>query len=266
MKNKWVIPFFIFLMSSCISVKKIKLMQDKGNLEVDNNGYAPLTREEYKLRINDVLNINISSFDNQAVKIFGSNIGSKENRISVSEGAVYIQGVSVDLDGNIELPVLGIIPVEGLTQREIKHILHEKLKLIFKEGSYYVRVQLSGIPFSVLGEVGKKGRFRIYKNDVNILEAIAQAGGLTVTANRKKVILQREYPEGIKTFTIDVTDNKLINSHLYFIHPNDIIMVNPLPQKTIGTGTQGLSTFLQILNVVGRSITTYFTIKQLSDN
>ena len=265
MRIKWVIflTFFLIFLSSCISVKQLRLMQDKGNLKVDDNGFAVLIREEYKLRVNDVLNINISSFDNQAIQIFGRNIGSKENQISVSEGSLYIQGISVDLDGNIELPIIGIIPVQGLTQREIKSILHEKLKSIFKEDSYYVRVQLAGIPFSVIGEVNRKGRFRIYKNDVNILEAIAQAGGLGVTANRKKVILQREYPEGIKTFTIDMTDNKLINSPLYFIQPNDIIMVNPLPQKTIGTGTKGLNTFITLLDVLSKAINTYFIIHRL---
>ena len=264
MKIKWTILLvFLVTLSSCISVKKLKLMQDKGNLKVDDNGFAVLVREEYKLRVNDVLNINISSFDDQAIQIFGRSIGSRESQVLVNEGNLYIQGVSVDLDGNIELPVLGIIQVQGLTQREIKSILNEELKEIFKENSYYVRVQLAGIPFSVIGEVNRKGRFRIYKNDVNILEAIAQAGGLGITANREEVILQREYPEGIKTFAIDMTDNKLINSPLYFIQPNDIIMVNPLPQKTIGTGTQGLNTFTTLLSVIASAINTYFIIQRL---
>ena len=85
---------------------------------------------------------------------------------------------------------------------------------------------------------------------VSILEAIANAGGVPLTGDLTDVLIIRQYPGGQRVHHIDLTTIEVMQSPYYYIQPNDIITVNPLPQKAIGIGTTGLQAFTTILGLV----------------
>ena len=90
----------------------------------------------------------------------------------------------------------------------------------------------------------------MYQDRVNILESIANAGDITQTGDRKDVLILRQYPQGQKIHHIDLTDMAAMKSEFYYIQPNDLILINPLPQKSSGFGVTGLASFTTILALI----------------
>lgn len=243
--------FAILFATSCVSPRQLKYLQDQGETQTDSSGYQTLDRSQYKVQINDIITVNVRSFDSEATQpynIAGSDAG---NNFVGGDLIFYLSGYSIDQQGNIELPVLGPIHVAGLTIDEIKKKVETDLNTnYFKDSAVYVTVQLAGIRISVVGEVARPGKFTIFENQVSIFEAIANAGDATFVANRKEVQVIRQYPDGVKIHEIDLTDRNVINSPYYFLQPNDIVNVPPLKVKSVGTGTTGIGTFTTILSAV----------------
>jgi polysaccharide export outer membrane protein len=68
------------------------------------------------------------------------------------------------------------------------------------------------------------------------MEAIANAGDITITGNRKAVTIIRKSPTGVQMHDLDLTDINVMNSPYFYLQPNDYIYIKPLKQKTWGTG------------------------------
>ena len=134
-----------------------------------------------------------------------------ENPNATGEERLYYDGFLVDAHGNIRVPTLGEV--------------------------------------NVLGEIGS-GSQVIYKEQVTIMEAIANAGDISEFGDRTDVVIVRQYPGGEKRHHIDLTTIDAMRSPYYYIQPNDLIIVNPLPQKTIGLGTTGLEVFRTVTSVL----------------
>lgn len=86
--------------------------------------------------------------------------------------------------------------------------------------------------YSVTGEVAKPGRFALDRDRMTVLDALANAGDLTIYGDRVGVkVLRRE--EGIlKTYNIDLTDaEKVSKSPAYVIQQDDVIYVTPNPAR-----------------------------------
>ncbi len=89
----------------------------------------------------------------------------------------------------------------GYTEKEVREKIEEELAKYFKDTSnIFVTVKLAGIRFTVLGEVASPGTLVLFQNQVNIIEAIANAGDITITGNRKKVTIIRKNIDGTKKF------------------------------------------------------------------
>ena len=88
------------------------------------------------------------------------------------------------------------------------------------------------------------------------MEAIANSGDITVVGDRTNVVIIRQYPLGQKVHHIDLTQIDAMNSPYYYVQPNDLILINPLPQKSLGFGTTGLASFTTILAVFSALTTT----------
>ena len=92
---------------------------------------------------------------------------------------------------------------------------------------------------------------------MTILDAIANSGGVPITGDLTDVLIVRQYPGGQKVHHLDLTTIEVMQSPYYFIQPNDLILVNPLPQKSIGTGLTGLDSFRTILTVFTSLVTVF---------
>ncbi len=107
----------------------------------------------------------------------------------------------VDSSGDISVPVAGTLRAAGLGKRELEAAVASKLR----EGQYLLNPMVTADiaafrPFYVLGEVEKPGEYP-YHSGLNILSAVAVAGGDTYRANASRALIQRagetsfrEYP------------------------------------------------------------------------
>lgn len=248
-----------FLATSCIPKKDLVYLQDKKDSTAEV--VTPSNEKPYRLQTNDILIITIKAIDSKLVEIFNTN--ATQTAIAASEQGSYFTGYSVDDHGNIRLPILGEINVLGYTTDEVRikieKMLHEQY---FKEeAGIFTVVKLAGFRYTINGEVGNTGTKVLYQDKVNIMEAIANSGDITITGDRKDVKVIRRYPQGSETFSIDLTDSKAVNSPCFYLQPNDYIYVKPLKQKTWGTGKTGLESLSTIITLLSLATTTYFLLR-----
>ncbi|MFI2744302.1 polysaccharide biosynthesis/export family protein [Zhouia sp. PK063] len=253
---------FCFL-QSCVSHKQVVYLQPDRKLETDSTKVIAMATP-YKVQINDILYINLKTEDQDLALMF--KISDQDNQaVSSGGGNLYFQGYTVDDHGNIRIPILGEMNVLGFTLEEIRKRIETSLlnDYLTEDAKLFVTVKLAGFNYSVLGEVGSPGSNVIYKDRVNILEAIANAGDIPITGNRQDVMIIRQFPDKQRIFHVDLTSEDLLNSPYYYLKPNDMIYVKPLKQKTLGTGTTGLSTFTTIFSVFSVLVSTVLLIKNL---
>ena len=176
----------VFLFASCQSYKKVPYLQDAEVLKQVNTQVSPV--QDARLIPGDEVSILVSTSDPVVSQPFNA------------QGSTFL----LDDQGNINYPVLGKLPLNGLTSREAENLITERLKSYVKERPTVV-VRMSGFKVSVLGEVASPGVYPVVNEQINVLEALAMAGDLTIYGVRDNVKLIREDKNGHKQF---VTPNK----------------------------------------------------------
>ena len=167
--------------------------------------------------------------------------GTEGKAVEQGTASFALQQYLVDNQGDINFPVLGEIHVGGLTKLEIENLIIDKLKAYLKEAPL-VTVRIVNYRISVLGEVTKPGSFIVSNERVNLLEALAMAGDLTIYGMRDNVKLIRT-GQGNKQeiITLDLNKAETVMSPYYQLQQNDIIYVTPNKTKAknsdIGTNT-----------------------------
>lgn len=250
------------LLTSCIPLNDLVYLQDKQENGTEN-AVAAVGAKPYRLQTNDIVSINLKAIDQKLVAIFNPSTSQENGTQSRSETGLYFDGFTVDEHGNIRVPILGEINVLGYTLEEVRlKIENMLLEDYFKsEANIFVTVKLAGFRYTINGEVGSTGTKVLYKENVNVMEAIANAGDITVTGNRKAVTIIRQLPTGMEMHDIDLTDINVIKSPYYYLQPNDYIYVKPLKQKTWGTGKTGIESIGTIITLLSLATTTFVILK-----
>jgi polysaccharide export outer membrane protein len=264
----WILASGILLLGSCVSNKKYIYLQDKGNVKADSNGTMTVIPYAYKLQKGDVLYVALTTEDEKLNKIFVPSGGGANMQIQQGQGVsgsmLYYVGFTIDESGDIEFPFLGKIKVVGLEIEKAKHAIDIELKKYFKV--FFLQVKVAEFKFSVLGFVNRPGQFFFQQNKVNIFEAISQAGELQGMSKKMEIQLYRQYPEGIRMHTLDLTDRSIINSPFYYIQPNDLVYIIPLKSRTLGDMSSLQTSFGVVAPLLGTLLlvlNTYILVKNL---
>lgn len=252
-----------FLATSCITNKDVVYLQDKGTV-VDDSLQIKALASPYRVQVNDLLSVNVKA-EKKEVRELVSIFNPTTSEIGNTQESLYYNGFTVDLHGNIEFPILGQINVLGFTTEEIEQKVKNVIlqKYLKETAKIYVTVKLSGLKYTTLGEIANKGTQVLYQDRVNVLEAIANAGDIIQTGDRKDVLILRQYPNGQKIHHIDLTDISAMQSEFYYIQPNDIIMVKPLKRKALGAGQTATQTITTIAGIFSVIVSTYFLARNL---
>lgn len=257
--NKYIYYLFLsigILFTSCISTRDLIYLQkkDKSNTETI---ISEVKSKPYRLQTNDVLSINIKAIDDKLVSIFNTTSDG-------GAGNPYLNGFTVDDHGNIRVPILGEINVIGYTTDEVRVKIEQKLLADYfkEEANIFVIVKLAGFKYTTNGEIGSTGTKTLFQDQVNILEAIANAGDIPLTGNRKAVTIIRQTPNGAEMHDIDLTDINVMKSPYFYLQPNDYIYVKPLKEKTWGTGKTGIESFGTIISLLSLATTLFFLVKK----
>ena len=128
-------------------------------------------------------------------------------------------------------------------------MIHDKLlPYLNASENPVVTVRMSNYKISVIGEVNRPGMFTVSNEKINILEALAQAGDLTIYGVRNNVKLIRENAKGKKEiYRVNLNDANIISSPYYYLQQNDIVYVEPNKVKAKNSA-------------IGQSTTIWFTV------
>jgi polysaccharide export outer membrane protein len=248
------------LFSSCISTQDLIYLQKKDKSQ-DNLIITAIESKPYRLQTNDVLSITIKAIDPKLVAIFSPS--SEGAAAGKSESGLYFDGFTVDDHGNIRIPVLGELNVIGYTLDEIRVRVEKQLLAEYfnKEANIFVTVKLAGLRYTINGEIGGPGTKIMFQEQVNIMEAIANSGDITITGDRKAVTVMRKTPTGVEMHDLDLTDINVMQSPYFYLQPNDYIYIKPLKQKTWGTGKTGIESLGTIITLLSLATTTFLLLK-----
>ena len=154
------------------------------------------------------------------------------------------------MEGNIDFPILGKLHLGGLTKGAAETVICERLKAFLKEEPI-VNVRMVNYKFSVLGEVGKPNTFTVANEKVNVFEALAMAGDMTIYGKRNNVKLLREDEQGRKEIVLlDLKDPGIVSSPYYYLQQNDILYVEPRKSKIRSSEMSAITPWVSILSVL----------------
>ncbi len=148
-----------------------------------------------------------------------------------------ITGYLVDNDGMINFPIVGKIHVAGLTKTECEDLIKSKIQpYLARTENPLVSVRTSSYRITVIGEVNKPGVIPVATEKISLVEALAEAGDMTVYGKRDNVLLVREDKSGEKhKVRLNMNDANIINSPYYYLQQNDIVYVEPHKVKARNT-------------------------------
>ena len=230
----------VLAVTSCSTPKNVAYIQNSDSIDYSRSEFL------YDARImpKDILTITVNTVNPEASEPFNlvvRNPLTSSGNIATSGGS--LQTYLVDNNGCIDFPVVGTLQVGGLTKSMCEKLIHDKIKRYMNaEENPIVTVRMSNYKISVIGEVNRPGMFTVGNEKINIFEALAQAGDLSIYGVRDRVKLIRENAKGRKEIhTINLNDANIVNSPYYYLQQNDVVYVEPNQVKArnsaIGTST-----------------------------
>lgn len=240
MIKKLLILLLPLLLASCVTSRKVNLLQEPGKNNIPT--YADTMHyEDYKVRIGDRLYVYVYSVDERVSQMFnssGANVNASQLRHGNVGGSYDLYTYLVLEDGTIDYPMVGRMPVRGKNTREIKQMLEKELAGFI--ASNYTDYQMASVEvnivrrsFSVISDRGS-GVFNIQKEKVTIYEALAMAGDIGDFGDRSKVRIIRESEGQTKVKVFDVRSADIVNSEFYYIEPNDVIYIQRIKGQSFG--------------------------------
>ncbi|MEJ7560419.1 MAG: polysaccharide biosynthesis/export family protein [Pedobacter sp.] len=229
---------FVLTLTSCTSYKKIQYFQD---LKYSNGKPEPITNyQPITIQPSDILSISVTSL----------------NPLAYNDSLGRVVGYSVDIDGNIKLPLLGKVKVGGQTTAAAEEQIQGQLKPFLKNPE--VIVHMNNFKISVMGDVASPNVYNVTSDRITVTEALSMAGDLNITAQSKNILLVRETNGQREFIPLDLTSVKLFNSPYFYLKHHDMIYVQPDKIKYAGLdgGTRTFSLVLSSLSVIVVLITT----------
>lgn len=237
------------LLAGCASYKKsVYLRHDQVLDDIEQQGRL----YEYRIQPKDELVIVVSTSDPASSVPFLRKLGQSREMSSNNQGIgnAKLLNYLVDNQGCIDYPVLGKLSVSGLSCRECEALLRQKLEAYLNEVPN-VTVRIDNFKVTVLGEVGSPGTITVTDERINIFQALAQAGDMTLFADRDDVQLLREDSMGRRhVIHLDLTEAGITLSPEYYLQQNDIVYVKPTKAKVrSNTFSNNASIWISLLSL-----------------
>jgi polysaccharide export outer membrane protein len=249
----------IMAFSSCVPQKKMLLLKEMEMASEDTSiEYQNERSLDYKIQPGDNLFIRaINIIDEKSSMVLN---GSDRGNYLNSDASIYLNSYTVNKDGFIDYPLTGMVEVKNLTVEQAKERIQDSLSKYVKETA--LMVKLSNFDITVIGEVVRPGKYKIYQSEIGIFEALALAGNFTNFAKNDQVKIVRRTDNGSKIVTVNVGKADILESPYYYLKPNDIVYVEPLKSKQWGFTSFPYSTVLSVMSLGVTMITLYVNLKK----
>jgi len=237
--------FLVFLFTSCLNIKKYR-----DEMQLFQKGLDSIGTYQY-------YETTIKPRDNLIVKVYTQATNNQEQAAVLNMGGLgktdgtYL----VNLQGQIDLPRIGLQKVEGLTTKELKQLLINKWTPYVKDIG--VNVQLEEITINMIGEFKLAGVKKFKKEQVTLMDAVVLAGGFSDDGLRNDVLVIREENGKRNVYKVDFRDAKLYNSPVYQLQQNDLLVAGINDNKFQQRASQSFNlkfapalTFIGLFNFV----------------
>jgi polysaccharide biosynthesis/export protein len=242
---------------SCTSPKKVVYFNDLKDSSIAEIAKARNIFES-PIQKNDQLSITVGGSNPQDLQMLTSGTVAANSQNTASGGSSPLSGYLVEADGTIQIPFVGRLKAEGLTRVQLQDTLTSLYKNYTKNP--IVNVRFINYSFSILGEVGKPGKFNMTGERTTILEALSQAGDLTNFARRDNILVIRE-ENGERTLNrINILSKNIFNSPYFYLKTNDMVYVEPIKSKFISRS--GLPQYLSLIAIGLSLVLTIINIKK----
>ena len=219
-------PILLIVIGSCSSYKDIPYFQNADAFD----GSKGAMLYDMTVKPKDLLRILVfSSKGEEAVAPFNiRDLRPIEYEHGHGTGS-QIHSYLVDNEGNIDFPILGKVHVGDMTLDSINsHIKKLVLPYLRPGTDCLVNTYIKNYEISVLGEVRNPNTFTVDCPKINVLEALALAGDMTIYGKRNNVKILRELSDGTySVHELDMRDANIMNSPYYYLQQRDIVYVEP---------------------------------------
>ena len=239
----FAIAILIGLVSSCAPSKSIIYLQDFQNVNPNLQSYTN------SIQPDDNVMIMVTADEAELAAPFNIVYLTNESTNSTSTTKDAMVGYLVDINGEIDFPRIGKIKIGGLdrisAEQKIKDLLRPHIK------NPGINLRILNFKISVLGEVGIAGSQKVEGDRITFLEALSNAGDLTIYGRRDNILVIRDF-DGKKSFSrVDITSADFINSPYFYLTQNDQIVVEPNKTKinasAVGPNTTAIFSALSLL-------------------
>lgn len=213
--------FTLVGLTSCEVRERLVYLQESNldTIQKVKNTYSPV------LRVDDQLSILVGGADQEALAAF--QFYSTSSSTNNGQNLQLLTGINylIDINGNINFPVLGFVQLAGKTRLEAVKYLQEQLAQYVDNP--VVNIEIKNFKITVLGQVKSPGIHMVSTDRMTILEAIGKAGDLQITGLRNNVLVLREINGEPIEYRLDLTNKSIYNSPAFYICQNDVIYVEP---------------------------------------
>lgn len=224
-KCNLLVAVILALMSatSCVTPKKVFYLQDMNDttqIELEN-------RFEAVISPYDELDIWVSCSDKELAEPF--NVMLRERDYS---GSYARRGYLVDVNGDIEFPVIGRIHVAGMTRLQ----LQEYIKKVLVDGEYmsksnpFVNVRFNNYKIFFLSPEGGSS-ISVSNERCTFLEALALHGGINSYTRRDKIGVLRNVDGKMVLHYMDPRSSEIFNDPFFLLQQNDFIITESIKSR-----------------------------------
>ena len=209
------------LMTSCVSIKKARYFNDLPDTLVEPIVIHATPFTDPKIENNDILAITLQTVTQNAgnAPITSNTLGTFNE----------LNGFLVDKNGYVELSLIGFVKVAGLTTSEARELIKQKAKEFYNNP--VVNVRISNFDIEILGDVNHPGKISVPSEKVSILDAIALASDLPLTAKKDNILLIRTQGDEKKFVRLDMNSSKVFQSPYFYLKQHDVLIVEPNKYK-----------------------------------
>jgi polysaccharide export outer membrane protein len=249
----------LLFLSSCSSQKKIAYFSNVSKTSADSINRSFFKAHETKICSNDMLSISVNGLDPVAVAPFNLPLVSYSSPGSENlYAAPMLQSYLVDVNGNINFPVIGSIQLAGLTKSQAIKRIKEELSPYLKNA--IVTIQFLNYKITVLGEVARPGQYSINNERVTVLDALGLAGDMTIFGKRENVLITRENNGKLEFVRLNLNSDEVFRSPYYFLQQNDVVYVEPNKVKAISSENVNTGLYLSTISTLASALTVIFTV------
>ena len=263
LRNLFMLAIASLMLVACgTSGQEVVYMQNID--QIPSSALSSVTTQagDFTIKPGDLLLINVGSSNADAVKPFNKlqyvpTIGSGLGQNLGDMTTIYYL---VDDNGNIDFPVLGKLHVVGMTKKSIEEYVSSLIYPRYLTEKPEVECRIQNFRVFCLGDFNSPGVIQASNGRLNLIEAIALRGDLTLQGQRDNIMLIRTDPSGQRTVKrININDANFISSPEFDLQQNDILYVEPNKYKkrsiwslppvyTAGVGIFG--TAVSVLNFI----------------